>query len=113
MWKCPRMLACLALLVGLGGCRSQVCEDFASARAAVTVKAAACVDQVPLPPFDAERCELNHPACTDEDLRRLDVQARCYAQLSTCQPEQKETFLQGLTECDNNVLSNGCEAAIF
>lgn len=113
MWKSPWMLACLASLAGGVGCRTQVCADFEDAYADVAAKAAPCVEQVPLPPFDAERCERYHSACTDEDLRRLGVQVTCYGELPTCAPERKAAFLQGVTDCDNHVLSNACEAAIF
>jgi hypothetical protein len=71
------------------------------------------MERAPLPPFDPARCEQNLPKCGGKDLDRLESQIQCYRKLGTCQPEEKASFLQGITDCDSYALSNGCEAAIF
>ena len=66
-----------------------------------------------LPAFEASRRAQNLGACDEKDRTRLEAQRECYARLDTCQPDQKDAFLQGLTACDGLSVSNACEAAIF
>lgn len=114
MRKSGWMLAPLAAAVALlGGCRSTACADLAAAYADVARKSQPCVEQAPLPAFDPERCEQNLQECGGTDLEQLDTQIECYQRLGTCQPGQQEAFLQDITFCDSNALSNSCEAAIF
>ncbi|MFY0564905.1 hypothetical protein ACN28E_13695 [Archangium lansingense] len=113
MRKSGWMLAPLAAAAVLSGCRSTACEDLAAAYADVAQKSQPCVERAPLPAFDAARCEQNLQACGGEDLDQLDAQVECYQRLGTCQPGQQEAFFQNITNCDSNVLSNTCEAAIF
>ncbi|HYO67970.1 MAG TPA: hypothetical protein VEU33_18025 [Archangium sp.] len=116
MRKSGWMLAPLAAaVVLLGGCRSTACADLEAAHAEVARKSQPCVEQAPLPAFDAGRCEQNLQECDGDDLERLAAQAECYQRLGTCQPGQQTPFFQALTACDSsgNALSNACEAAIF
>lgn len=113
MWKSGWMLTPLAAVMLLSGCQNTACADLAAAYADVARKSEPCLDRVPLPSFDTARCEQNLGKCGDSDLERLESQARCYQELGTCQPEEKASFLQGITDCDSYALSNGCEAAIF
>ena len=103
----------LTLVALLGGCHGQVCADFADTYAEVDRKARPCFAQTPLPAFDAQHCAKNLKACDDMDLAQLEAQRTCYAKLDTCRPEQKDLFLDKLTECDGHAVSNVCEAAIF
>jgi Tfp pilus assembly protein PilP len=115
MWKSGWMLtplAAVAVLI-LTGCRNSACEDLAEVYADVARKSEPCMESAPLPPVDALRCEQNLQACGDQDLVQLEAQIKCYRSLGTCQPEQKASFLQGITRCDRHALSNSCEAAIF
>jgi hypothetical protein len=114
MRKSGWRLAPLAAVMLLSGCRNTACEDLAAAYADVTRKSEPCMERAPLPSFDAARCEQNlEEKCSDRDLERLEKQIHCYQELGTCQPEEKASFLQGVTDCDGYVLSNDCEAAIF
>jgi hypothetical protein len=113
MRKSGWMLAPLAAAVLLGGCRSTACEDLAAAYAEVDRKSQPCVEQAPLPAFEAARCERNLQECGGEDLAQLEAQVECYQGVGTCQPELQKAFFQSLTACDNYALSNTCEAAIF
>lgn len=115
MRKSGWMLAPLAAAVLLSGCRSTACSDLAAAYVEVGRKSQPCVEQAPLPAFEAGRCEQNLQECDGEDLERLQAQVECYERLGTCQPEQQSPFFQALTACDSsgNALSNACEAAIF
>jgi hypothetical protein len=107
------MLAPLATMALLSGCRSTACEDLAEAYADVARKSQPCMERAPLPAFDPARCEQNLQECGEKDLDQLNAQIECYQRLGTCQPEQKASFYQGITHCDSNALSNACEAAIF
>lgn len=102
-------LAALALT----GCQDPLCADYAATYADVAAKSQPCLEQVPLPPFDAGTCEHHLGACDDRDRAQLEAQRACYAQLGTCQPDQQDAFLQALTDCDDHAVSNTCEAAIF
>ncbi len=113
MRKSGWMLALVVAAAVLGGCRSTACEDLAAVYADVALKSRPCLEQAPLPSFEAARCEQNLQKCGGEDLEQLEAQIECYQQLGTCQPERRETFLQALSDCDANALSNTCEAAIF
>lgn len=114
MRKSGWMIVPLAVGVLLSGCRNTACEDLAAAYAGVAQKSEPCLERVPLPSFDAARCEQNlEKQCGDMDLERLESQIKCYQELGTCQPEEKASFLQGITDCDSYALSNACEAAIF
>ena len=113
MRKSGWMLALLAATVLLGGCRSTACEDLAEAYAEVARKSQPCVEQAPLPAFEAGRCEQNLQACDGEDLEQLAAQVECYQGLGTCNPELQKAFFQALSTCDGYSLSNTCEAAIF
>lgn len=106
-------LAGSALVFLLGGCQAGTCADFARTATAVAQKSAPCLERSPLPGFDAARCEQNLAACSDADVRQLEAQRACYDALETCQPDQKDAFLQALTTCDSHPLSNPCEAALF
>ncbi|WP_257461393.1 hypothetical protein [Archangium lipolyticum] len=113
MRKSGWVLAPLAAAVWLAGCRSTTCADLAAAYADVDQKARPCMERAPLPSLDPNRCEQNLHACADEDVTTLESQVRCYQRLGTCQPGQKEAFLQDISRCDSRALSNPCEAAIF
>lgn len=97
----------------LGGCRGSSCQELADAYAAVERKSQPCLAQSPLPAFDPNHCEQHQAACDAEDLEQLDEQVKCYQRLDTCQADKKDTFLEGITRCDDRAPSNTCEAAIF
>ncbi|WP_155893397.1 hypothetical protein [Cystobacter fuscus] len=103
----------LLTVVLLGGCRGSTCQELARAYAAVERKAQRCLDHSPLPAFDPEHCEQHQAACDAEDLGQLDEQVECYQRLDTCQADEKDSFLEGITRCDDRAPSNACEAAIF
>jgi hypothetical protein len=113
MRKSRWILALLAAVAVLGGCRSRACEDLAAAYAEVSRKSEGCAERAPLPAFDEARCEQNLQECGGEDLDQLEAQVECYQRLGTCQPGQQTSFFQGITACDSNAVSNTCEAAIF
>jgi hypothetical protein len=103
----------VALICVLGGCRGSTCQELAEAYAAVERKAQPCLDQSPLPAFDAKHCEQHQAACDAEDLTRLADQVECYQRLGSCQVDKKDAFLEDITRCDDRAPSNTCEAAIF
>src|SRR5687768_17502197 len=107
------MLAPLALVALLAGCRSTPCQDLAEVYADVEKKSHPCLERAPLPPFDPSRCEQNLQQCAENDLEQLASQVECYQQLDTCQSEQKASFLDAISTCDSYYISNTCEAAIF
>ncbi|MET0401539.1 MAG: hypothetical protein ABW123_04010 [Cystobacter sp.] len=111
-WR-PVWPLALAITVLGGGCRNSTCQELAEAYHGVALKAGPCLEQPPLPALDVDRCERNQQACGARDLEQLEDQAACYRRLATCQPEDKDAFLQGLTRCDDRFPSNACEAAIF
>lgn len=113
MRKSGWMLAVAATGALLAGCRSTACQELAEAYADMDRKALPCMERAPLPALDPERCEQNLGECAWEDLGQLEAQVECYQALGTCQPDQKASFLEGISRCDNHVLSNTCEAAIF
>ncbi|WNG39463.1 hypothetical protein F0U60_41585 [Archangium minus] len=113
MRKSGWMLAPLAMVAVLSGCRSTACAELAEAYADVAQKSLPCLASAPLPAFDPSRCEQNLQACSEKDLDQLEAQITCYQELGTCHPEQKASFLQDITFCDSHALSNACEAAIF
>lgn len=113
MRKSGWLLVPLAAVAVLGGCRSTACEELAQAYADVARKSQPCLESAPLPAFDASQCEQNLRECGGEDLDQLQAQIACYQELGTCQPDQKASFLQAITSCDDHALSNACEAAIF
>jgi hypothetical protein len=107
------MLATVAVVPLLAGCRNTTCQDLAEVYAEVAQKSRPCLDSAPLPAFDPNRCEQNLQQCAGNDLEQLETQVECYQELDTCRPEQKASFLDAVTLCDNHVISNPCEAAIF
>ncbi len=107
------MLATVALLAPLAGCRSTPCQDLAEVYADVAKKSRPCMERAPLPPFDPNRCEQNLQQCVGDDLAQLDYQVDCYQKLDACQPEQKASFLDAISDCDSYFISNTCEAAIY
>ncbi len=107
------MLATLASVALLTGCRNNTCQDLAEVYADVDKKSRPCLDKAPLAAFDASRCEQNLPQCEEDDLEQLDYQVHCYESLDACKPEQKASFLEAVSDCDNFVISNTCEGAIF
>jgi hypothetical protein len=107
------MLAWMVAVAVLTGCRSTPCQDLAEAYADVDQKSRPCLERAPLPPFDPSRCEQNLQQCAGKDLDQLDHQVECYQKLATCRPEQKASFLDAISTCDNHFISNTCEAAIF
>jgi hypothetical protein len=107
-WK----LAVAAAVALLAGCRS-TCRDMAEVYADLDRKSQPCMERAPLPAFDPDQCEQNLGRCAWEDMAQLETQVKCYQQLDACQPEQRASFLDAISRCDNHVLSNSCEAAIF
>jgi hypothetical protein len=107
------MLAWMAAVAVLAGCRSTACQDLAQAYADVDQKARPCLERAPLPAFDPTLCEQNLQQCASDDLDQLDHQVECYQELDTCEPEQKASFLEAISTCDSHFISNTCEAAIF
>ncbi|WP_309892877.1 hypothetical protein [Archangium sp.] len=107
------MLATVASVALLAGCRNTTCQDLAEVYADVDKKSRPCLDGAPLAAFDASRCEQNLQQCEGDDLQQLDYQVDCYQKLAACQPEQKASFLEAVSDCDNHFISNTCEAAIF
>jgi hypothetical protein len=107
------MVAPLAVVALLAGCQSTPCQDLAEVYAEVERKSRPCLESAPLPAFDPSRCEHNLQRCAGNDLEQLDYQVECYQQLDTCQSEQKASFLDAISDCDNHFISNTCEAAIF
>jgi hypothetical protein len=108
-WRPNTLLATTLLL----GCQDTVCADLAAAYAGVGLKSQPCLERAPLPAFNPEQCEAHLQACGPKDREQLDAQIQCYQKLGTCEPGNKEVFLQDITECDGHALSNPCEAAIF
>jgi len=106
------MLATVVLVSPLTGCRSNTCQDLAKVYADVAKKSRPCMESAPLPPIDPNRCEQNLQQCAEKDLEQLDYQVDCYQKLDTCQPEQRASFLDAVSDCDNYFISNTCEAAI-
>ena len=107
------MLATVASVALLAGCRNTTCQDLAEVYADVDKKSRPCMEGAPLAAFDASHCEQNLLRCEEDDLEQLDYQVHCYQQLDACQPEQKASFLEAVSDCDNHFISNTCEAAIF
>jgi hypothetical protein len=107
------MLATLASVALLTGCRNTTCQDLAEVYADVDKKSRPCLDGAPLAAFDPNRCEQNLQQCGEDDLEQLDYQVHCYESLDACKPEQKASFLEAVSDCDNFVISNTCEGAIF
>jgi hypothetical protein len=107
------MPATVALVALLAGCQRTPCQDLAAVYADVAKKSRPCMESAPLPAFDPNRCQQNLQQCADNDLEQLDYQMECYQKLAACQPEQKATFLDAVSTCDNYFISNTCEAAIF
>jgi hypothetical protein len=87
------MLATVASVALLAGCRNTTCQDLAEVYADVDKKSRPCMEGAPLAAFDASHCEQNLPRCEEDDLEQLDYQVHCYQQLDACQPEQKASFL--------------------
>jgi len=107
------MLATVVLVAPLAGCRSNTCQDLAEVYADVAKKSRPCMESAPLAPIDPDRCEQNLQQCVGRDLEQLGYQVDCYQKLDTCQPEQKASFLDAVSDCDNYFISNTCEAAIY
>jgi hypothetical protein len=113
MRKSGWMLAVVVAVAVLAGCRSTACRDLAKAYADMERKTQPCMEHAPLPALDPSRCEQNLDKCAWDDLDQLEAQVECYQALGTCKPEQKAAYLEAISACDNHVLSNTCEAAIY
>ena len=103
----------LAVMLVLSGCGAPVCVDVANAYTELGKKGEGCSGVVPVPSFNQAQCEQNISECTANDMDRLSKKAGCFRAIASCDAQSEQAFATAIDQCEEHVISNGCEAAIY